>query len=55
MLSEYIEHYNVHPPHRTLCQRSPAGCEHPPTMNPNVRFLWWDRLGGLILEYAQVA
>jgi putative transposase len=55
VLSEYVEHYNVHRPHRTLCQRPPAGRERPPTMKPNARVLRRDRLGGLIHEYAQVA
>jgi hypothetical protein len=55
VLSEYIEHYNVHRPHRTLCQSPPAGRDHPPAMDRNVRILRRDRLGGLIHEYAQVA
>jgi putative transposase len=55
VLSEYTDHYNVHRPHRTLCQRPPAGRERPPTLNPDVRVLRRDRLGGLIREYAQVA
>jgi transposase InsO family protein len=55
VLSEYVEHYNVHRPHRTLCQSPPAGRDHPPTTDPNVRILRRDRLGGLIHEYAQVA
>jgi putative transposase len=55
VLSEYTGHYNVHRPHRTLSQRPPAGCECPPTINPNVRVLRRDRLGGLIREYTQVA
>jgi putative transposase len=55
VLSEYAEHYNVHRPHRTLCQSAPAGRERPPTTGPNVRVLRRDRLGGLIREYAQVA
>ena len=55
VLSEYVEHYNVHRPHRTLRQSPPAGREHPPIMGPNVRVLRRDRLGGLIREYAQVA
>jgi transposase InsO family protein len=37
VLSEYAEHYNVHRPHRALCQSPPAGRERPPTMDPNVR------------------
>jgi transposase InsO family protein len=55
VLSEYTDHYDVHRPHRTLCQRPPAGRERPPTMNPDVRVLRRDRLGGLIREYSQVA
>ena len=37
VLSEYVEHYNVHRPHRTLCQSPPAGRERPPIMDPDVR------------------
>ncbi len=55
VLSEYVDHYNVHRPHRTLCQSPPAGRDHPPATGPNVRVLRRDRLGGLIHEYAQVA
>ena len=55
VLGEYIDHYNVHRLHRTLCQSPPAGREHPPTLGANVRVLRRDRLGGLIHEYAQVA
>ena len=55
VLSEYAEHYNVHRPHRALCQSPPAGRDHPPTTDSNARILRRDRLGGLIHEYAQVA
>jgi hypothetical protein len=55
VLSEYVEHYNVHRPHRTLCQSPPAERERPPTIGQNVRVLRRDRLGGLIHEYFQVA
>ena len=55
VLSEYVEHYNVYRPHRTLCQSPPAGRECPPAMSKNVRVLRRDRLGGLIHQYAQVA
>lgn len=55
VLSEYVEHYNVHRPHRTLGQSPPAGRDRPPIMETNVRLLRRDRLGGLIREYAQVA
>jgi transposase InsO family protein len=55
VLREYIEHYNLHRPHRALRQRPPAGCERPPATSQNVRILRRGRLGGLIHEYAQVA
>ena len=56
VLSEYVEHYNVHRPHRTLRQRPPAGREYGFTaLGTNVRVLRRDRLGGLIHEYTQVA
>jgi hypothetical protein len=55
VLGEYVEHYNVHRPHRTLSQSPPGGRDHPPATDPSVRVLRWDRLGGLIREYAQVA
>ena len=54
-VSAYVEHYNVHRPHRTLCRSPPAGRERPPATGPNVRVLRRDRLGGLVHEYAQVA
>jgi putative transposase len=55
VLSEYVEHYNVHRPRRTLFQSPPAGRQRRPIVNLNVRVLRRDRLGGLIREYAQVA
>ena len=55
VLSEYVDHYNVHRPHRTLRQSPPSGREHPPALRNNVRVLRRDRLGGLIHEYTQVA
>lgn len=55
VLSEYVDHYNVHRPHRTLGQSPPAGREHPPILGTNVRVLRRDQLGGLIHEYTQVA
>ena len=55
VLNEYVEHYTVHRPHRTLCQSPPAGRERPPSTGPDVRVLRRDRLGGLIREHAQVA
>jgi putative transposase len=56
VLSEYVEHYNVHRPHRTLRQRPPDGGEYgSAALGTNVRVLRRDRLGGLIHEYTQVA
>jgi transposase InsO family protein len=55
VLSEYIDHYNSHRPHRALQQEPPAGRPHSSAMEANVRVLRRDRLGGLIHEYAQVA
>jgi len=51
VLSEYVDHYDVHRPHRTLCQSPPAGRERPPTPGATVRVLRRNRLGGLIHEY----
>jgi hypothetical protein len=39
VLSEYVDHYNVHRPHWTLCQSPPAGRELPPALGANVRVL----------------
>jgi transposase InsO family protein len=51
VLSEYVDHYNTHRPHRTLQQHPPDGRARPQPEGPGMR----DRLGGLIHEYAQVA
>jgi putative transposase len=42
-------------PHRSLQQRPPAGCPHPPAPGASAWLLRRDRLGGLIHEYSQVA
>ena len=55
VLSEYVDHYNTHRPHRTLGQRPPHGRTHAATVDDNVRVLRRDRLGGLLHEYSQVA
>ena len=54
VLQEYIEHYNMHRPHRSLDQHPPAGTT-PPPRGATVRPLRRDRLGGLVHEYPQVA
>ena len=39
VLSEYIDHYNTHRPHRALQQSPPAERPHPPSLGANVRVL----------------
>ena len=55
MLREYVAHYNSHRPHRSLAQAAPLRpLPHRATTEiRNVRR--YDRLGGLIHEYQQVA
>ena len=55
VLGEYVDHYNLHRPHRALRQSPPAWRPHPPDPGANVRVLRRDRLGDLIHEYSQVA
>ena len=55
VLSEYVDHYNVHRPHRTLQQGPPAGRAYPLAEVTGMQVLRRDRLGGLIHEYAQAA
>jgi len=57
VLTEYVEHYNGHRPHRSLGQRSPQqGTEPAPTtlVDPH-RIRRRDRLGGLVHEYELAA
>jgi hypothetical protein len=55
VVSEYIDHYNQHRPHRTLQQSPAARHPFPPAQGATTRILRRDRLGRLIREYAQVA
>jgi len=55
VLSEYVDHYNTHRPHRTLSQQPPDGKIPVAPADDTVRFRRRDRLGGLIHEYSQVA
>jgi hypothetical protein len=55
VLSEYVDHYDSHRPHRALRQSPPAGRPHRPGLGANVQVLRRDRLGGLIHEYSQFA
>ena len=54
-LSEYVDHYNTHRPHRALGQRPPDGRSHVAPAGDNIRVRRRDRLGGLIHENSQVA
>ncbi|MHB1518625.1 MAG: integrase core domain-containing protein, partial [Acidimicrobiales bacterium] len=54
VLTEYVEHYNSHRPHRSLDQRAPSALDTPPALIGDVdlaRPRRTDRLGGLIHEY----
>ena len=54
VLSEYVQHFNTHRPHRSLHQRPPAAATAPLSV-ATIRPLRRDLLGGLIHEYVQVA
>src|SRR5258708_22151676 len=56
VLTEYIDHYNRHRPHRTLQQR-PPNAKNPATTAPDnlIKLVRHDRLSGLINEYSHVA
>jgi putative transposase len=59
VLSEYIEHYNRHRPHRSLALVSPSRLDQPqeaiPTTALSDRVRRIDRLGGLLHEYTLAA
>jgi hypothetical protein len=58
VLSEYVEHYNHHRPHRSLGQHPPSKADETrgPIGNVNAeRLRRSDVLGGLIHEYRLVA
>jgi hypothetical protein len=54
-LSEYVDHYNTHRPHRSLDQAAPLQALPAAPPDDDVRVLRRDRLGGLIREYSQAA
>jgi putative transposase len=54
-LSEYVDHYNTHRPHRSLAQAAPLRALPAAPPDDNVRVRRRDRLGGLIREYSQAA
>jgi putative transposase len=53
-LTEYVDHYNEHRPHRSLNQAAPLR-PLPSLATEDLRVTRLDRLGGLIHEYAQAA
>jgi transposase InsO family protein len=59
VLAEYIEHYNAHRPHRSLCQQAPLSTANDPaaasTGVDSLKLRRSDVLGGLIHEYRLVA
>ena len=55
LVVDYIEHYNIHRPHRSLDQRAPLGLE-PPLADPShLRVVKSTRCAGLINEYQHAA
>ncbi len=56
VLTEYVEHYNAHRPHRSLDQRSPRQQQSPPTDEVDAAHLLRTHvLRGLIHEYRLAA
>ena len=55
VLAEFVDHYNVHRPHRALGQAPPLGPGESAVAVPAGRVARRDRLGRLLHEYAQVA
>jgi putative transposase len=55
VLAEYVDHYNVHRPHRALGQVPPLGPVDPPVILPVGRVVRRERLDGLLHEDAQAA
>ncbi|WP_045877970.1 integrase core domain-containing protein [Pseudofrankia sp. DC12] len=53
VLTDFVDHYNAHRPHRSLHQRPPAATGPPP--EPAAAVVRRDRLDGLVHEYLQAA
>jgi len=57
VLTEYVDHFNRHRPHRSLGQRAPEDGDQPPQITParlnDIRRR--ERLGGLLHEYERAA
>jgi putative transposase len=54
-VTEYVDHYNAHRPHRSLDQAAPLKALSHPANEGKVRVLRRDRLGGVMHEYTQAA
>jgi transposase InsO family protein len=55
LLEEYLEHYNAHRPHRSLCQRSPSDRDDVTAIGPGQPIRRHTTCGGLINEYRHAA
>ena len=55
VLTEYVDYYNAHRPHRSLGQAPPLGPAQPPVAAVGAQVMRRDRLGGLIGEYSHAA
>ncbi|WP_308301277.1 integrase core domain-containing protein [Frankia sp. Mgl5] len=55
VLTDYVDHYNQHHPHRSLQQQAPLSTGTSPPPEPGTSAVRHDRLGGLIHEYRQAA
>ena len=55
VLTEYLDHYNQHRPHRALGQHPPGGLAPDLYTNGAATVIRRDRLGGLIHEYRRAA
>jgi putative transposase len=55
VLAAYVDHHNVHRPHRALGQVPPLGPGESAAVLPAGRVVRWARRGGLIHEDAKVA
>jgi putative transposase len=54
-ITEYVDHFNGHRPHRSLGQAAPLRPLPDPVSGHPIHVLRRDRLGGLVHEYAQAA
>jgi transposase InsO family protein len=54
-ITEYVDHFNRHRPHRSLRQAAPLRPLPDPVTGHNIRIHRRDRLGGILHEYSQAA